>query len=281
MKLHLDADPQNFLSNVSPALECDASVNSFILSLTSRYVQIQKPMPILARGVSIDGSIVAAGVQTESDRVLIISKIFEPDAEEFAELLSRKLDKLPGVNGPAPGVDAFAKKWTMLKGNSATISTNLRLFELTTIINRTHFPNGIARIARFGDRDIIFEWMRAFHKEAVPHDPKATDDDLYKSIDTGIVDEQYFVWEDDGKVVCLVGSRRETLTERWIAPVYTPPEIRGRGYGSALTAFVSERILASGKKGMLFTDLANPTSNSIYQKIGYKPVADFKHYSFS
>ncbi|MGW0659232.1 GNAT family N-acetyltransferase [Streptodolium elevatio] len=60
-----------------------------------------------------------------------------------------------------------------------------------------------------------------------------------------------------------------------IGPVYTPPEHRGRGYGAAVTAARTEAALAAGAdEVLLFTDLANPTSNSIYRKIGYEPVED-------
>ncbi len=280
MELHLDLDPHIFLKSVSQALESEATVHSFILSLASRHIEIKRPMALMARAVKSNGEVVAAGIQTDSDRVLIISKISAADAEQFALLLSQKLDVLPGVNGPALAVDHFVKTWAALKKTSATLCSNLRLFELDAVVN-PRMPVGFARPARSSDRDILFRWLRAFRDEAVPHDPAPNDADLFKSIDAGIAQAQFFVWEVDGKITSLVGSRRETLTERWIAPVYTPPELRGQGYGSALTAYASKRILDSGKRGVLFTDLANPTSNGIYQSIGYKPVADFKHYSFS
>jgi predicted GNAT family acetyltransferase len=63
-----------------------------------------------------------------------------------------------------------------------------------------------------------------------------------------------------------------------IGPVYTPPEARGRGYGSAVTAHLTQHIRAGGADACLFTDLANPTSNKIYAAIGYRPVADFHRY---
>ena len=66
------------------------------------------------------------------------------------------------------------------------------------------------------------------------------------------------------------------------APVYTPPEHRGTGYGSAVTAAVSQHALDAGARDViLFTDLANPTSNSIYQKIGYRPVYDSTELEFT
>ncbi|MGK5090012.1 GNAT family N-acetyltransferase [Bdellovibrionota bacterium FG-2] len=73
---------------------------------------------------------------------------------------------------------------------------------------------------------------------------------------------------------------KAALLARGIAPVCTPKHLRGHGYASALTAAVSQRYVDLGKKCLLFTDLSNPTSNSIYQKIGYRPVTDFRHIDF-
>ena len=89
-----------------------------------------------------------------------------------------------------------------------------------------------------------------------------------------------FFWED-GETVSLVGYSRPTGRGIAIAPVYTPPEFRRRGYASAATAAVSQYLLDSGRDFcVLFTDLANPTSNKIYQSVGYRPVCDFTLYNF-
>ena len=66
-----------------------------------------------------------------------------------------------------------------------------------------------------------------------------------------------------------------------IGGVYTPPDCRNRGYASACVAELSRRLLDEGRAFCcLYTDASNPTSNSIYQKIGYKLVADSSHYAF-
>ena len=89
-------------------------------------------------------------------------------------------------------------------------------------------------------------------------------------------------WEDGGAAVSMAGFGGRTPNGVRIGPVYTPPELRGRGYASALTAALTQRLLDGGLRFcFLFTDLANPTSNSIYQRIGYEPVSDFDFWSFS
>ena len=280
MILELASDPADFLRKISPTLKRESTVHSFILSLLARYVASGSPVTRMVRAHSSGEGLLMAGIQTESDRVLIVSKATAEVAAQFARSLGEKVDALNGCNGPIPAVDAFAETWCRQKGLRAKLVSNLRLFELRQVI----WPTGISgqfRIAEARDEQQIFAWLREFHDEAVPHDPKRSDQDLTRDIRTATQLQQYFIWEDGGAPVCLVGSRRETEEERWIAPVYTPRNLRGRGYASALVAAVSQRIVESGKRGMLFTDLANPTSNSIYQKVGYRPVTDFKHFLFA
>jgi predicted GNAT family acetyltransferase len=88
------------------------------------------------------------------------------------------------------------------------------------------------------------------------------------------------IWED-GDPVCFAGYGGETPNGARIGPVYTPPEHRRRGYGSVLTADLSQRLLDEGRSYcFLYTDSANPTSNRIYQAIGYERVCDSAMYAF-
>ncbi|MCA1588626.1 MAG: GNAT family N-acetyltransferase [Chloroflexi bacterium] len=119
-------------------------------------------------------------------------------------------------------------------------------------------------------------------RRAVPHSPPLPDPDaaagrwIEGKIRTG------YVWEDEGEVVSLVGTGGETPNGIRIGPVYTPPERRGRGYASSLTAAASQDQLERGRRFVfLFTDLSNPTSNKIYQAIGYRPVCDVDQYLFT
>jgi predicted GNAT family acetyltransferase len=90
-----------------------------------------------------------------------------------------------------------------------------------------------------------------------------------------------FLWEDGGRAVSMVGVSGETPNGIRVAPVYTPPELRGRGYASACVAAVTQAQFDRGRRFcFLFTDLANPTSNKIYQAIGYEPVCDVDEYRF-
>jgi len=277
MKLEFDTDVAEFSAKALPYLQEKPSLHSFIISLLNRYRQSGKTPHLMVRGLR-DGVTTIVGLQTEPDRQLILSD--GENADLLATRLAEKVPSLKGAHGPTPTVDTFANQWSAEHEVPLRLQMNLRLFELTSV-TPARPCGGRFRLAQPQDEELILIWIKAFMDEAVPNDPRLPEEEIRKEIRESTEKQQYFIWEDGGRPVCLLGSKRETAIERWIAPVYTPPELRGRGYGAALVAEVSRRIVAAGKRGMLFTDLANPTSNSIYQKVGYYPLADFKLYLFS
>lgn len=271
--IQIENDLALFNKKVASFLEREPSLHSMILSLLKRYEELNKPTSLIVSSPTL------VGLQTEKERALLISSASETDAENFAKELFQQNISLPGVNGPLPAVDAFAKTWERLSGQSLKLALNLRLFELRKVI-LPKMPSGFFRLAKESDLDLLLKWIKEFHHEAIPHDPLSSDEVLLKSLKQNIEGKNYFLWEASGEIVCWVASSRETEREAWIAPVYTPQNLRGKGYASALVAEVSQRILNRGKIALLFTDLANPTSNSIYQKVGYRPLTDFRHWIF-
>lgn len=274
MQVMLVNNAEEFLSRARPYLEKDKVTHSFILSLAEKYVMSGKPVhrAILA----VDGDVQLAAMQTEADRALIVSDGNPRAVSALVQYLKQHKIALPGIYGLALVVEQFSSEMEA----KVKTKTGLRLFQLRRVIPPKP-PEGSARFANPMDLDTIMQWQKEFYVEAVPHDPVMSDENLRKYLADSINQKQWFIWEVHGKPVCMVGSMRETEIDRWIAPVYTPLHLRGKGYGSALTAYVSQFILDSGKTAMLNTDLANPTSNSIYQKIGYEPVADFAHDIYS
>jgi predicted GNAT family acetyltransferase len=274
----LDSDLSLFLRETTPFLELHPQIHSFLLSLVSRLERTGK-FALAARAIDQKGLLVCVGLQTDLQYPLVISVGAEAHARNFAEHLSTRIESLPGVNGPLASAQVFAEQWQREKRCALKTAMDLRLFELSEVITPPS-TSGRFRVAETHDVELIFKWLDAFHEEAVLHDPKPSADLLYQRIRDSVLKGYYFIWEDQGSPVCLVGSNRETQSERWVAPVYTPPELRGRGYASSLVHRVSKKIVESGKRCMLFTDLSNPTSNSIYQKVGYLPIADFRHVLF-
>jgi predicted GNAT family acetyltransferase len=183
---------------------------------------------------------------------------------------------LPGVVGPKEAVAKFAAAWPA----EARLEIAQRAFRVDHVDAPTGVPGRMRDYER-GDRELAARWMDAFAHEALPEPPPESSEEFVDrreaSSDGGIV-----LWEDDGAVVSMAGFGGRTPNGIRIGPVYTPPELRGRGYASNLVASVTERQLASGRAFcFLFTDLANSTSNHIYQTIGYVPVTDVDDYRFA
>ena len=139
----------------------------------------------------------------------------------------------------------------------------------------------VARGAAAGPADIalVAEWFGAFHDEAQPHAPL---EDWHASAERRVTEAEVHVWQDRGAPVAVAAVSAPAAGVARVGPVYTPPGQRRRGYGAAVTVEATAAALAGGAGHVaLYTDLANPTSNSIYQAIGYRPDHDAEERSFS
>lgn len=202
---------------------------------------------------------------------------------DVVDAIARTLEgeSLPGVLGPQAAAARFVERWTASCRVQARLDTRERIFRLERVIAPRPVP-GRWRLAEPRDRELLADWIVAFVTEAVPGDPVPTDP--LAAADRWIAGRhrRLYAWEDaHGRVVSMVGAGGETPRGVRIGPVYTPPAERGHGYASALTAAASQDQLDRGRQFcFLFTDLANPTSNHIYQAIGYEPVRDVDLYRF-
>jgi uncharacterized protein len=189
---------------------------------------------------------------------------------------------LPGVIGPVPVSLLFAGAWHQQTGQPFTPGMKERAYELDAVTPVTGVP-GSMRPATLADKALLSHWVRAFEEEALTGDNSTTrEPERWVETALGARDRGISLWEDEhGEPVSLVGYGGATPHGMRIGPVYTPPEQRGHGYASALTAAVSQMLLDSRHRFVfLFTNLANPTSNKIYQQIGYRPVCDVDVYRF-
>jgi RimJ/RimL family protein N-acetyltransferase len=135
------------------------------------------------------------------------------------------------------------------------------------------FPQapGSARQVTGEDGPLLADWLQAFAREAVPDDPPTARAILEKAAAEG----RHLFWTVDGRPVSVAGIARRLRTAVAIAPVYTPPPLRGRGFGGAVTASLAARLLAEGAAAVcLYTDLRNAASNRCYAKIGFTGVCD-------
>lgn len=197
--------------------------------------------------------------------------------------LAAQCPDLPGVLGPAPVASAFAEAWTKALGKTSRVLMRERVYELIRV-EAPAAPAGRMRLVGADDAPSVRDWIAAFAREATPEepDPEGVADHLFRARIPANRARGLAVWERDGRRLSLVGWTGETPTGIRIGPVYTPPENRCHGYAGALTAAVSRSLLALGRQRcFLFADLANPTSNHIYQAVGYRPVGDQDFYGFA
>jgi len=225
------------------------------------------------------GDVVGAALRTPPYN-LVLARPRTPGAlEALAEAIT---EDLPGVVGAVPEVDGFASLWSALRGVTAATRFDQRIYALEELVP-ARGVDGVMRRASVEDRELVLEWMTAFTHEAL-----RGDDDpgrIERSVDARLGAEGaggICLWMWEGQPVSLAGFGGPTPNGLRIGPVYTPPQHRGHGYGSAVTAVASQVALDRGKRFcFLYTDLANPTSNAIYLRLGYRPVCDSREIAFT
>lgn len=193
---------------------------------------------------------------------------------QLVEFLREREYALSGVMGPRPPADAFAAEW----GGPARVQMNMRCYRLQQL-EPPQVP-GELRLAGAADVRLLAEYARGFFAEAMPG--VRSDEDEVRMRQSLALGNGHGIWSDDGVVRAVARASVPQRGMSRVGLVYTPPEYRRRGYGAAVTAAVSGWALDNGADDVvLFTDLANPTSNSIYQQIGYAPVYDAVEYRFA
>jgi uncharacterized protein len=239
-----------------------------------------------ATGFAVEhrGEIVAVAGVTPP-RNLILSQVSSASAIPFLVDELRTLGiNLPGVIGPEPHVARFAEAWQAATGQQVRRAMNERVYQVVAdVVRPPEGVEGTARLATAADRALLLAWVERFVAESWPPEERSVVD-AEKMVDTRFAPSAgWMLWLNAaGEPVSLAGYGSPTSNGIRLGPVYTPPEYRRRGYGSAVTAAATQMLLARGHRFVfLFTDLANPTSNHIYAAIGYDPVADFAVYTFS
>jgi len=209
---------------------------------------------------------------------LLICPMPPAAARELARAVAPLRPDLSGVNGLSETAEAFALAWGELTGASVVPAMAQLLYETDRVALPAGVP-GRGRVATADDHDLIVDWALAFHAEAVPDQPL---DGIADTAARRIVDGEQLIWEVEGRPVCFAGASHPSAGVARIGPVYTPPAQRRHGYGGACTAAASQRALDGGAvRCMLYTDAANPTSNSIYRRIGYQLVDAARQFTFA
>ena len=235
------------------------------------------PGPLFGWWSDRSGAVSGAFLHTPPHPLLLTAVPVDVAADLATVLADRPLR---GVNGYQEAAEAFAAAWRAgAVGGRAAVHRRMRLYRLGELTWPAPAPDGAPRVAADSDIPLLTGWFTAFAAEV--HDPDAGEDHA-AAVRDRLSHGGVTVWEAGGEPVSIAGVSPPVAGMLRVGPVYTPPEFRGHGYASAVTAAVSLRAREAGAAEiLLYTDLANPTSNSIYQRIGYRPVEDRLVLAFS
>ncbi|MBD2102738.1 GNAT family N-acetyltransferase [Leptolyngbya sp. FACHB-261] len=274
--VHFD-DVSQFCAVTKDYLLQDEAHHNLILGLTG--LLIQQPerfteLPYLAL-VEAQGQILAVALRTPPNK-LVVSRALNAEALSLiAQDLLKRFVQLPAVHGPNQEAQTFASAWQSLTGQIPEQGERLRIYQLDQVQPITKVP-GYLRCATEADRDLLLNWCKTLFE--VLNEPISPQ--IKQLVDRGLKNQSIWLWQNEVPV-SMASKGFTTPNGATINLVYTPPEHRRQGYASSCVAALSQFLLDSGRRHcFLFADLANPTSNHIYQTIGYQPVCDVIDYWF-
>ena len=223
-------------------------------------------------------AVVGIAIVMNPPRNIVITRLSAVAMTSLVEFLVDLKLVIPGAVGPSPDVAAVAEQWAQRNGLRASLSMNQKIYACERVIPPPFLPpQRQLRAAAPTERELLVAWSREF--SVAVHNPESVAE-CTERIDRLMARRAIWVWDDNEPVSCAAFSR-DSPHGVAINHVYTPPNYRGRGYAGACVAALTTRLLSSGKRFCcLYTDLANSTSNKIYQQIGYQPVCDSQIWQF-
>ncbi len=221
------------------------------------------------------GAAIGCAMQSAPDRQLVIEGSDVLAATAFVPAFVATGRPLIGLIGEEPACAAFIAALAELSAARYERQARLRHHRLTAV-SAVRPASGAMRAARDDDVAWIIAETLAFLVEVkLPDPPSRIQDYVHRRHAGG----RYRIWEDAGERVALAGMSDAGDAGARIGPVWTPPAHRGRGYATSLVAALSSEILTRGTREIfLTTDLANPTSNAIYARVGFVPLGDYGEY---
>jgi len=273
--LYLDSDATRFLERARTFLEEFETENNLLLGISSWLATHPKQIGQAPYFVTVEknGKVQATAMMTPPYN-LVLTRAKRDALVEIADQMLAKKIHFPGVNGPTETSETFAALWTIKTRRPLRQHRSLRLYELRKVISPLPVKGGM-RLARESDTDALTGWIHDFNGDI--GEPQ-THEEALRAFQRFLADKRLYVWEDTDLCSTAAWGGPTTHGVR-ISLVYTPPELRRKGYASVCVATLSQAMLDSGKKFCcLFADSSNETSNRLYQRIGYETVCDFTEY---
>lgn len=268
--VHTSNNPVSVLDVAGTFLASDPVQHNLVLTL----LQTRVEHPEAGRyWMAVDGhDVIGVVFQSPLDHSATLTPMASDAVRAAVDVIAKEGVELPGISGEAATVAQFAGAWSERTRVPARPTLGQRLYELATVVDQP--APGMRRRARTEDREFLVESFIAF---VIEIGESADGSELV--VDRRLAAQQLWIWDDAASVsMCGLTALAEGVVR--VGPVYTPPKLRGRGYASALVATVSADVRSAGNRCILYTDLENPTSNSIYRGIGYRAVAEVLSYQF-
>lgn len=272
VRWELTSDVEVYAERVWELLARDAAANTVALTVIED-VRAGRPFagPPVFGWLTTDDGHAAGAVSMTPPYELLLAVVPDGTAAPLAAALRERRAEVPGVNGDPAVVRAFADAWTDGTDVPQHVGMQQWLYRLGSLAPPDPPPAGHPRRAREDEAALLAGYVCAFQAEAGAH---GTDAAHWVATHTGA--RRLWVWETPEREVGAMAGRTPTVAGvARVAPVYTPPEQRRRGYGAAVTAAVTQDALATDARDVvLFTDRTNATSNRVYQRIGFAPIAE-------
>ncbi len=270
-----ERDPGAFYDMALPYLIKAEAENTLIIGIASRLASRGADSPESFFWIIRDGDQICGAAMWTPPHDLVLSHPFSSAAlSTLSECLLQMRPPLPGVLGPACAASRFVEEWVKHANVTADLWRRERIYSLQQV-EPLSLTSG--RMIRAEEKHVsgLTPWVDDFMREV------GEKDEPLAVLRNAIAGGRLFLWWD-GRPVSMAASARPTLNGICVNLVYTPPEKRRRGYATAVVSTLSRTLLRQGRSFCaLYTDLSNPTSNSIYQRIGYQPILDCYHYRFA
>ncbi len=264
-----------FLQAAQPLLMMAEAENNLLLGVAQGIARnpTAAKNPYLAT-VAGHAGVVACAVYISPFKLVITRANREPIAA-LARDVFEAVPQLDGVTGPSRSADDFALAWSKLSRVEPTLGMRLRIHETRKVVESDlRAAPGQFRPAAPADLELLAKWTEVFVSEARIPEPV----DAVRIVQDAITRGRLHVWEDD-KPVSMAAWTGKTPSGVRINFVYTPRELRGKGYGTACVKALTKQQLDLGNAFCwLYTDLSSAASPNIFKRIGYWPVSDVSEY---
>jgi RimJ/RimL family protein N-acetyltransferase len=270
-------EPERYLAAAGAFLRADPVANTVPLTVVAALrAQGAGPAdpgaPVLGwwTDADADGGAVTGAFLLNPPYPLLLTAMPDAAVAALADVLAETGRPVAGVNASEAAAGAFAAAWAARTGAETVPFRAMRLHRLASLVPPDPPPPGRAVTAAAERRALLVDWYEAFGREIGEEGGG-----VERQVDDRLGYGGLLLWERDGEPVSLAGMTRQVAGAARVAPVYTPPAHRGRGYGAAATAAVARAALDAGaREVLLYTDLANPTSNRLYARLGFVGVDD-------